>query len=70
MPVEVAEVDGVEVEDPEALQEVLDLAVEEAQRWAADLTESFVRPQAKSMAAPPDLIKAHCDRVESTGMGA
>ena len=68
--VEVAEVDDVEVEDHEAVQELLELEVAEAQRWVADVTNSFVRPQAKSMAAPPDLIKAHCDRVESTGMGA
>jgi len=68
--VEVAEVDDVEVEDHEAVQELLELEVAEAQRWVADVTNSFVRPQAKSMAAPPDLIMAHCDRVESTGMGA
>ena len=70
VPVEVAEVDDVEVEDHEAVQELLELEVAEAQRWVADVTNSFVRPQAKSMAAPPDLIMAHCDRVESTGMGA
>ena len=65
-----AGVDGVEEEDPEHLQDLLDLEVAEALRWAADVTDSFVQPQAKSMAAPPDLSKAHFDRVASTGMGA